>query len=329
MSTLLKDRHLNKFFKTPRGMLHAVENVSFDIEKGSTLGVVGESGCGKSTLGRTVVRLLSPSSGEIFYKERNIVTAKSLELKELRQEMQMIFQDPFSSLNPRMSIFTLIAEPILIHKKAKNHRELEERVFELMNLVGLEKRLENSFPHELDGGRRQRIGVARALALNPDFIVCDEPVSALDVSIQAQILNLLEDLQEHLGLTYMFITHDMSVVRHISDVLMVMYRGNVVEFGSSEEVFNRRLHPYTNALMSAVPNANIHIKRETALLKGEISSPINPPDACRFANRCPYARELCQHKAPELRDINQFHQVACHFAESIYSDSLVESNSKI
>ncbi|MBR0130757.1 MAG: ABC transporter ATP-binding protein, partial [Firmicutes bacterium] len=245
---MLKVTELTKFFKTPRGDLHAVDHVNFTIAKGQTLGVVGESGCGKSTLGRTVIHLHEKTSGEIWFDGKDISTVNKKELKELRRDMQMIFQDPFSSLNPRMSVSQLIAEPLLIYKETKNSTELAQRVGQLMDTVGLASRLSDAYPHELDGGRRQRIGVARALALNPKFIVCDEPVSALDVSIQAQIINLMQDLQEERDLTYMFITHDMSVVRHISNDIMVMYLGCAVEFADSEEMFRQRLHPYTKAL---------------------------------------------------------------------------------
>lgn len=312
MSVVLEVNNLSKYFPTPRGLLHAVDDVSFTVREGRTLGIVGESGCGKSTLGRTIVRLLRPSSGQILFKGRDISSIKGGELKQFTKEGQMIFQDPFSSLNPRMSVFNLIAEPLRIHKTHKSKQDLEDKVFELMDTVGLESRLESSYPHELDGGRRQRIGIARALALNPSFVVCDEPVSALDVSIQAQIINLLEDLQNELGLTLLFITHDMSVVRHISDELLVMYMGKVVEAGDSETIFKERRHPYTRALMSAVPIPNIHVEQKVKILEGEISSPIDPPDACRFAQRCSYAKDICFNKAPELVRSMENHQVACH-----------------
>ncbi len=314
---MLKVTELTKFFKTPRGDLHAVDHVNFTIPKGQTLGVVGESGCGKSTLGRTVIHLHEKTSGEIWFDGRDISTVNKKELKELRRDMQMIFQDPFSSLNPRMSVSQLIAEPLLIYKETKNSNELAQRVGQLMDTVGLAARLSNAYPHELDGGRRQRIGVARALALNPKFIVCDEPVSALDVSIQAQIINLMQDLQEERNLTYMFITHDMSVVRHISNDIMVMYLGCAVEFADSEEMFRQRLHPYTKALLSAVPIPEIGAKKERKVIKGELTSPINPGDECRFAKRCPFASEECFHKTPALEEVVPGHFVACHKVREI------------
>ena len=312
MTAILKVTDLKKYFETPRGLLHAVDNVSFTIERGKTLGVVGESGCGKSTLGRTIIHLHEPTSGEIIFDGRDISRVNEKQIKDLREDMQMIFQDPFSSLNPRMSVGQLIAEPLLIYKKHRSERDLARHVASLMDTVGLARRLANSYPHELDGGRRQRIGVARALALEPKFIVCDEPVSALDVSIQAQIINLMQDLQEEMGLTYMFITHDMSVVRHVSDDIMVMYLGTMVEFADSEEMFNIRLHPYTQALLAAVPIPAIGAKKERSLLKGEITSPIGLGEGCRFAKRCPYAEERCFSETPALTEARPHHFVACH-----------------
>ncbi|MBQ4490681.1 MAG: ATP-binding cassette domain-containing protein [Pyramidobacter sp.] len=312
MTAILKVTDLKKYFETPRGLLHAVDNVSFTIERGKTLGVVGESGCGKSTLGRTVIHLHEPTSGKIIFDGRDISRVNEKQIKDLREDMQMIFQDPFSSLNPRMSVGQLIAEPLLIYKKHRSERDLARHVASLMDTVGLARRLANSYPHELDGGRRQRIGVARALALEPKFIVCDEPVSALDVSIQAQIINLMQDLQEEMGLTYMFITHDMSVVRHVSDDIMVMYLGTMVEFADSEEMFNIRLHPYTQALLAAVPIPAIGAKKERSLLKGEITSPIGLGEGCRFAKRCPYAEERCFSETPALTEARPHHFVACH-----------------
>ena len=312
MTAILKVTDLKKYFETPRGLLHAVDNVSFTIERGKTLGVVGESGCGKSTLGRTVIHLHEPTSGEIVFDGRDISRVNEKQIKDLREDMQMIFQDPFSSLNPRMSVGQLIAEPLLIYKKHRSERDLARHVASLMDTVGLARRLANSYPHELDGGRRQRIGVARALALEPKFIVCDEPVSALDVSIQAQIINLMQDLQEEMGLTYMFITHDMSVVRHVSDDIMVMYLGTMVEFADSEEMFNIRLHPYTQALLAAVPIPAIGAKKKRSLLKGEITSPIGLGEGCRFAKRCPYAEERCFSETPALTEARPHHFVACH-----------------
>ena len=316
MAPILEVKDLKKYFNTPRGNLHAVDGVSFSIDRGKTLGVVGESGCGKSTLGRTVIHLHEKTEGKIIFEGKDISDVNKSELKKLREDMQMIFQDPFSSLNPRMSVGQLIAEPLIIYNKHSG-KELNQSVAKLMDTVGLARRLSTSYPHELDGGRRQRIGVARALALNPKFIVCDEPVSALDVSIQAQILNLMQDLQEEFGLTYMFITHDMSVVRHISDNIMVMYLGMMVEFADSEEMFHRRLHPYTKALLAAVPVPIVGAKKERNVLKGEISSPINPKDECRFAKRCPYAMEICFKKLPEPIEATPEHFVACHRVKEI------------
>ncbi|MEA4920070.1 MAG: oligopeptide/dipeptide ABC transporter ATP-binding protein [Clostridiaceae bacterium] len=316
-NTLLEVRNLKKYFKTSRGLLHAVDDINFKIAKGTTLGVVGESGCGKSTLGRTVIHLHEKTSGQIFFEGKDISDVSKPQLKALREDMQMIFQDPFSSLNPRMSVSQLIAEPLLIYKKCSGRQELAKKVGSLMDTVGLASRLATAYPHELDGGRRQRIGVARALALNPKFIVCDEPVSALDVSIQAQIINLMQDLQDELGLTYMFITHDMSVVRHVSNDILVMYLGTLVEFADSEEMFHQRLHPYTKALLAAVPIPQLGAKKERKLIRGEITSPINPGNECRFAKRCPYAQERCFNETPEIIEAVPGHFVACHYVKEI------------
>ena len=284
---LIQTKDLKKYFKTPKGDLHAVDNVNFTIKKGQTLGVVGESGCGKSTLGRTILRLLEPTGGEVLYNGKNILNYNFKEMQEMRKKMQIIFQDPYASLNPRMTISQIIAEPIKVCKTITNKVEIDNKVFDLMETVGLAERLVNTYPHELDGGRRQRIGIARALALDPEFIVCDEPVSALDVSIQAQILNLMMDLQEERGLTYMFITHDLSVVKHISDEIAVMYLGQCVEKASSEELFNNPLHPYTQALLHAIPLPNLSNRnKQKSIIKGEVTSPINPKPGCRFAARC-------------------------------------------
>lgn len=310
MSVLIEAVDLKKHFKTPRGTLHAVDGVNFQIEKGKTLGVVGESGCGKSTLGRLVIRLLEPTGGQVLFEGGDITAVKQTE--RLHQNLQMIFQDPFASLNPRMSVSDIIAEPLKIHHIYKKREEMDARVAELMDIVGLARRYAGSYPHELDGGRRQRIGIARALALEPQFIVCDEPVSALDVSIQAQILNLMQDLQEAHGYTYMFITHDLSVVRHISDDIMVMYMGVVVERCGSEELFETPLHPYTRALLAAIPEPVVRKKRQRTLLKGEIVSPIDPKPGCRFASRCPYANQECSQKPLVLEEIKEGHYVACH-----------------
>ena len=274
MSVLLDVKDLKKYFKTARGLLHAVDGVSFTIEQGKTLGIVGESGCGKSTLGRVIVQLLDATDGQILFEGRNVTNLRGHDLKIFRKNMQMIFQDPFSSLNPRMTVAQAIAEPLRNYPEALGGRNLDEYIHAVMDTVGLAQRLRNSYPHELDGGRRQRIGIARALALNPKFIVCDEPVSALDVSIQAQILNLMMDLQDDKGLTYMFITHDLSVVKHIADDIGVMYLGNLVEKCEAKEIFRKPLHPYTQALLSAIPTINIDIPPKRIPLKGEITSPI-------------------------------------------------------
>ena len=317
MSTLVEVKNLKKYFKTPRGLLHAVDDINFKIEKGQTLGVVGESGCGKSTLGRTVIHLHERTSGQILFDGKDVSDLSKHELKEFRSHVQMIFQDPFSSLNPRMSVSQLIAEPLLIYKTSKSSAELGTEVGRLMDTVGLARRFANSYPHELDGGRRQRIGIARALSLNPEFIVCDEPVSALDVSIQAQILNLMQDLQDEFHLTYMFITHNMSVVKHISNNIMIMYLGNMVEFAGAEEIFKNRLHPYTKALLAAVPIPAIIEGRKRQLLTGEITSPIDPKPGCRFAARCPYATDICHAENPQLDEVLEGHFVACHNVKEI------------
>lgn len=308
---LIQVKGLKKYFKTPHGMLHAVDNIDFDICKGKTLGLVGESGCGKSTTGRTILRLLEPTGGSIFFEGEDLAGFNKSKMEEKRKDLQIIFQDPFSSLNPRKTVSQTIMEPMIIHKLYRTKAEMMEKVLEIMAIVGLAERLVNTYPHELDGGRRQRIGVARALSLNPKFIVCDEPVSALDVSIQAQILNLMKDLQKELGLTYLFITHDLSVVNHFSDEIAVMYLGKIVEKASSEELFNNPCHPYTIALLSAIPVPDIHYKSNRIILKGEITSPIEPKKVCRFANRCEYATEKCHSEEPELIEISPGHQVAC------------------
>ena len=317
MSVLLETKHLKKYFEVPNGMLHAVDDVNISIEKGSTLGVVGESGCGKSTLGKTIMKLTQPTSGQICFEGVDIAPLSAAAFRPYRYQIQMIFQDPYATLDPRMSIAQLIAEPLEVSKTLTDRVQIDQRVDELMDLVGLAKRLKNSYPHELDGGRRQRIGVARALALKPKFIVCDEPVSALDVSIQAQILNLLQDLQKDMGLTYMFITHDMSVVKHISNQIAVMYLGQVVEKAEYQELFARPLHPYSQALFSAIPVPSIHDRQKRIVLKGEITSPVNPKPCCRFAARCPYATDLCREQEPELRDMGNNHFVKCHRVEEL------------
>ena len=314
---LVEIKHLKKYYNTPRGLLHAIDDVTMDIEKGKTIGIVGESGCGKSTLGKTLIRMEDATDGEVYFDGKEVTHMSQHEFKNMRMRMQMIFQDPYASLDPRMSVSQLIAEPIQTYHLAKNKKEQDEMVFQLMEEVGLAKRLANSYPHELDGGRRQRIGIARALSLNPEFIVCDEPVSALDVSIQAQILNLLMDLQEEKNLTYMFITHDMSVVKHISDDIAVMYLGQVVEKAEYQELFARPLHPYSQALFSAIPVPSIHNRQKRIVLKGEITSPVNPKPCCRFAARCPYATDLCREREPELRDMGNNHFVKCHRVEEL------------
>ena len=309
---LLDVQHLKKYFSTPRGMLHAVDDVSFQIERGKTLGVVGESGCGKSTIGRTILRLLEPTSGKVIFDGQDITALSKEEMRALRQKMQIIFQDPFSSLDPRMTVSQTIEEPLKLHGIIKDKKQREQRVLELMETVGLAERLYDTYPHELDGGRRQRIGIARALAMKPKFIVCDEPVSALDVSIQAQILNLMEDIQAKEGLTYIFITHDLSVVNHFADDIAVMYMGRMVEKAPAETLFEKPIHPYTQALLSAIPIPDIHQEMKRIVLKGEVTSPIEPKPMCRFAARCPYACDQCMHSEPDLIEVEPEHWVACH-----------------
>lgn len=309
---LIETRHLKKYFDTPRGLLHAVDDVNITIEKGKTLGVVGESGCGKSTFGRVVLRLLEATSGEVLYNGEDILKYSREQMMKMRQKMQIIFQDPYASLNPRMTVSEIIAEPIRVCKTIKGNDAIMEKVDELMQIVGLADRFVNTYPHELDGGRRQRIGIARALALNPEFIVCDEPVSALDVSIQAQVLNLLMDLQEERGLTYMFVTHNLSVVKHISDEIAVMYLGQCVERCSSDELFENPLHPYTRALLSAIPEPSLEARnKKQEIIRGEVTSPINPKPGCRFAARCPYAKPECMEKDLEFKEVSPGHFVAC------------------
>lgn len=317
MTTLLEIKNLKKYFPTKFGTLHAVDGVNLKIEKGKTLGVVGESGCGKSTLGRTILHLLEPTDGEIYFKGENISNPTKKQLIKLRKNMQMIFQDPYTSINPRMSVSEIIGEPLIIHKICKSKLEYHTKVKEIMDTVGLASRYEFTYPHELDGGRRQRIGIGRALVLDPEFIVCDEPVSALDVSIQAQILNLMKDLQKERDLTYIFITHDLSVVKHISDDILVMYLGCCVEKASSDELFKHQYHPYTKALISAIPQVNIDNRKERIIMQGELASPINPPAACRFAPRCMYASEDCHNGYPDLKELIPRHFVACRLAKEI------------
>lgn len=306
---LIEIDHLKKYFNVAAGVNHAVDDITLRIEKGHTMGVVGESGCGKSTLGRTIIRLLDATEGTIRLNGEDVTTVKGKDLRRVREKMQIIFQDPYSSINPRMCVEDIIKEPLVESHRFKK-AELSQRCEELMDKVGIEERLRLSYPHEMDGGRRQRVGIARAMALNPDFVVCDEPVSALDVSIQAQVLNLLMDLQDELKLTYMFVTHDLSVVRHISDDISVMYLGQLVETCPTKELFTRPLHPYTKALLSAIPSMDIFHPMQRVQLKGEITSAINPGEGCRFAARCPYATEMC-HQRQQLEEVEKGHFVSC------------------
>ncbi len=318
MSELLGVKNLKKYFKTRGGNVHAVDDVSFSIAQGKTMGVVGESGCGKSTLGRVLVHLESSTDGKFLFEGKDVTNIKHKQLREYRENAQIIFQDPYSSLNPRYTIEDTIQEPLILSRRY-SRQEIQAKTTEMMDLAGIAQRLRLSYPHELDGGRRQRVVIARALALNPKFVVCDEPVSALDVSIQAQILNLLMDLQEERGLTYMFITHDLSVVRHISDNICVMYLGQLVETAPSEQLFKSPMHPYTKALLSAVPSIDIHNRSKRIMLKGEITSPIDPPEGCRFAARCRYACDAC-HKAQKLEEIEPGHFVSCCRVREINQD---------
>lgn len=309
---LIQAKELKKYFKTSKGDLHAVDGVNLSINKGQTLGVVGESGCGKSTLGRVLLRLIEPTDGEVLFEGENILKYNNRQMLEIRKNMQIIFQDPYASLNPRMTISEIIAEPIKVCKTITNKNDIDDKVHELMEVVGLADRLVNTYPHELDGGRRQRVGIARALSLDPKFIVCDEPVSSLDVSIQAQILNLMMDLQDEMDLTYMFITHDLSVVKHISNEIAVMYLGQCVEKAPSEELFENPIHPYTQALLDAIPVANLSSRKKTkAILKGEVTSPINPKTGCRFYTRCSKAKEICMSQNISLKEVERGHHVAC------------------
>ena len=314
-NVLLEVKDLKKYYKVPKGMLHAVDGVSFNLEKGKTLGIVGESGCGKTTIGRAILRLVEPTSGSVIFDGVDILKLNKQEMRHMRRNMQLIFQDPFSSLNPRKTITQTIEEPIILANMIPDPDKRFMRVMELMDTVGLAERLVNTYPHELDGGRRQRIGIARALAMNPKFIICDEPVSALDVSIQAQILNLMKKIQREMGLTYIFITHNLAVVNHFSDDIVVMYLGRLIEKAPSETLFANPLHPYTQALLSAVPVPRIHNRPERLLLRGEITSPINPEPICRFANRCNYAMPICSKEEPCLIEVEPDHLVACHIVK--------------
>ncbi|WP_313153158.1 ABC transporter ATP-binding protein [Lacrimispora sp.] len=314
---MLKVEGLRKYFQTPAGVLHAVDDVNFSVREGETLGVVGESGCGKSTMGRTILRLHEPTAGSVYFQGKDITGYDRKRLKELRKDMQMIFQDPFASLNPRMTVSEAIMEPLLVQGLYKaRDPAIHAQVDKIMDLVGLAKRLVNVYPHELDGGRRQRIGIARALAVNPKFIVCDEPVSALDVSIQAQILNLMQDLQDELHLTYLFITHDLSVVKHFATDILVMYLGQMVEMAPAKKLFEKPMHPYTQALLSAIPVPDPDFEMERIAMKGELTSPINPERGCRFAKRCPYVSQVCTSQEMVLKEMEPGHFVSCQMVQN-------------
>ena len=313
MAEILRVEHLKKYFPVPNGMLHAVDDISFSIDAGKTLGVVGESGCGKSTMGRAILRLHEPTSGHVYFQGEDVLTFDKAKMKHMRRDMQIVFQDPFASLHPRMTVSEAIAAPLLVQKifSHKDKAGINKKVYEIMDMVGLANRLDNTYPHEQDGGRRQRIGIARALALNPKFIVCDEPVSALDVSIQAQILNLMQDLQDNLDLTYLFITHDLSVVKYVSNDILVMYLGQMVEKAPADKLFKKPMHPYTQALLSAIPIPDPDLPMQRITMKGELTSPVNPEKGCRFAKRCPYATEACMGTDMVLTEEEPDHFVTC------------------
>ena len=319
MEPIISVRNLKKYFKVGSGTLKAVDGLNFDIYPGETFGLVGESGCGKTTAGRTLIRLYEPTDGKVMFKDQDIYALSKSKMRDVRRDFQMIFQDPYASLNPRMTVEEIIAEPLEIHKIFKNKKEQHARIIELLELVGLNEEHAMRFPHEFSGGQRQRIGVARSLALNPEFIVCDEPISALDVSIQAQVVTLLKDLQEQLGLTYLFIAHDLSMVRYISDRVGVMYLGHMMELAGSEELYDNPMHPYTRALLSSIPipDPEIQSERRRIILEGDVPSPIDPPEGCRFVDRCSYAIDRCRQETPEFRELKPKHFVACHRAEEI------------
>jgi len=321
--TLLKVENLKMHFPIYRGVFQrqvgavlAVDGISFDVRRGETLGLVGESGCGKSTTGRAILQLYKPTAGQVHFEGVDLIKLRGEELRHMRRKMQMIFQDPYASLNPRMTVEQIVGEPLIVHSAATG-KEIHERVENLLELVGLNPAFATRYPHEFSGGQRQRIGVARALALQPSFIICDEPISALDVSIQAQVVNLLEELQEQFNLTYLFIAHDLSMVRHISKRVAVMYLGVIVELTSRDELYLNPLHPYTQALLSAVPIPDpvVAAQRQRIILEGDVPSPANPPSGCRFRTRCPIAESICAEKQPEFRELKAGHFVACHFAE--------------
>ena len=321
-NVLVRVENLTKHFPITQGIVlqrqigavRAVDNVSFDIREGETLGLVGESGCGKSTTGRTILQLYRPTSGKVYYQDQDLTTLKGEDLRRMRRFMQIIFQDPYASLNPRLTVGDIIGEPLEVHRVEKSKKKRQERVQELLHLVGLNPYFINRYPHEFSGGQRQRIGVARALALQPKFIICDEPISALDVSIQAQVVNLLEKLQDEFGLTYLFIAHDLSMVRYISDRTAVMYLGKIVELAEREELYSHPLHPYTQALLSAVPVPDpvVERTRQRIILTGDVPSPANPPSGCNFHPRCPLAQQVCREEEPEWREVSPSHWVACH-----------------